>query len=91
MDRLGGTAREGEQWGGDPGAPAQWAAPVRAPGFRTVPPILWLHLGQEERKLRASVWGEEPASRDKNLFTLEWTVVLKDTHVSPGPCVGANL
>lgn len=64
---------------------------MHAPGFRTVPPILWLHLGQEERKLRTRVWGEEPMSRDKNLFTLEWMVVLKDTHVSPGPSLGANL
>lgn len=60
-------------------------------GLGLCPPILWLHMGQEERKLRARVWGEDPTSRDKNLFTLEWTVVLKDTHVSPGPCVGANL
>ena len=38
MDRLGGSARGGERWGGDPGVLAWWAAPVRAPGFRTMPP-----------------------------------------------------
>lgn len=48
------------------------------------PLILWLHLGQEERKLRTRVWGEEHVEGQKPVHP-GGTVVLKDTHVSPGP------
>lgn len=82
-------AGAGKAGGGDPGVPAWCGSDACSGGLGLCPRFSGLHLGQEERKLRPE-FGEKNPCRGTNLFTLEWTVVLKDTHKRPG-LLGANL